>query len=671
MGYEDLSYFLNHVGKDPARLIFEDELTGLYNRRFLLNYFQHKVNWADLDATPLSLIIVDLDHFKEINDRYGHDMGDQALAWAADLLKEVAGDEGIPIRYAGDEFAIVLPRAHKHKAIQVSESLLKLTHEEPFRLRGEDETLKITFSIGVATAPDDAQSGKELIHRADTALYFCKKSGRDRLADANQISPQAVFAKTALYKLEGAKIAGCEPQLAQVAEALKKFSKCQSQFLIFEGGSGMGKSEFLETVRRCLSGDKMQTVKVKCVPQELLKPYGLATNILVTLLNQRQDKGAEVLQSLSPKEMVYLSYILPQLLDGEELAHLEDERSVRDGIFTTLLHFISKALAYRSYILLIDDLHFADAATLILLRQLLLRGDMPLFICACSIEIKQLVGREQLVPLGGFAAAHTEELGICLLKLTPLSARDIAEHLQRIFPQLSVPDNLPDDLAHLTQGNPLFLAEILRKLVLDQNVVLIGQQWKIQSLEEGYLPQSLEEIVIQKLAALDEESRQLLDQASVLGEEFSLSYLIGSSEKMEAKVLEFVDKAVAQGLLRTDFEIDDKAIHFLGKSILETTYGAIQQHRRHELHEHIGNYQENLFQQGVFNSVATLAYHFERSANQDKVEEYRQLQTADNKNLFNIEEALDYTLEKPSEDSLRDVSFRPEPGERRRTWHSH
>ena len=659
MSYEDLSYFIQHVGKDPARLIFEDELTGLYNRRFLLNYFQYKVTWDAPDLNPLSLIMVDLDDFKQINDRFGHDSGDQVLIWFASVLRELTGDYGIAVRYAGDEFIILMPRGDKQAAMQVGERLLRLVGEEPCRLQEEDECLNLTVSIGIASAPEDAQSSKELIRKADAALYFAKKSGGNRLAEAGKTLPQAVFAKTALHHLDSARISGRGPQLAVVGKAFRKFSQRISQFLIFEGGAGMGKSEFLQAVHRTLAQSKIEQIRVHGIAQELFRPYYLVTNILVELLNQREDVRVGVLENLSPKEIVYLSQILPQLGGKEKVTLEQDERALREGVFTALVHFFTKALDNSPLILLIDDFHFSDAATLILLRQLMLSQEIPLLIFATSVEIRQLVEQKQKVPLEGFYAAHAEELGMRKISLTSLSANDISEHLQTIFPQVSLPDNFAGDLARVSQGNPFFLTEILRKLVLDQKVSLVGQQWVIEPLEEGYLPQSLEEIVSDKIAVLDAESRQLLDQASVLGEDFSLSFLTGCSQGMEAKVLEFVDKAVAQGLIHTDFQINDETIRFLCKRVMEITYGAIEDDRKQELHERIGNYQETLFQHGLLASAAPLAYHFQRSANEDKLRKYMELQAATDEKLFNLFEGLEYTGEQQSGDSPADVPLNP------------
>ncbi len=138
----------------------------------------------------------------------------------------------------------------------------------------------------------------------------------------------------------------------------------------------------------------------------------------------------------------------------------------------------------------------------------------------------------------------------------------------------------------------------------------------------------------------------MLYQAATFGEDVSLSLLTGSSGKKEAKILECVDQAAALGLLRSDFQLNDETIRFLGKRILETTYGAIQPNQRQELHERIGNYQETLYQQHLLPSVVPLVYHFKRSANQEKAKEYEKFQEVYTQNVFNPSEAKQYTGER-------------------------
>ena len=658
MEYTDLVYFLQHVGKDPSRLIFEDELTGIYNRRFLLNFFQHKIPWDTLDRQPVSLVMMDVDYFKKINDTHGHDAGDQVLIHVAGLLREIAGEKALPIRYAGDEFMILMPGSGKREALTAGEQLIRLVHERTARLGAGEVEVPVTFSVGVASAPDDAKSGKSLIQQADTALYYAKKAGRDQLANASEVTSQDVFGKVALHHLDKAVIAGRKMQLAQVAEALKKFTQRRSQFLLIEGAPGMGKSEFLQTVQRSLTQTRIRQVKVSCSQQELFRPYYLMTSILMALLTQRQDQGVPVFQSLSATDIAHLSHLLPQL-GGTEKPATDDEKAQRQGIFAALMNFIPQLVDSRPLILLVDDLHLSDEASLLLFRRLLLRRELPLFVCATATETQPGRADGQANPLKRFYAVHCQELDIRKVTLHPLTASDIRDHLRGIFPQVKLPTNFERELEQITQGNPLFLSEVVRTLVLDEKITLVGQQWVIEAPEQGYLPRSLEEIVKRKISTLDEESRKILDHASILGDSVSLSVLAGSSEERETKILAFIDQAVTQGLISVDFQMNDESIHFLGRRVQEIVYGAIQDEVRQELHERVGTYQEVLYDQRLLPSAATLAYHFKRSANQEKANIYEQTQAAYNRSVFDPEEAAHYTGEPSREKSPTELPIDP------------
>jgi len=434
MQYAELLSSLQNLGKDPSRLIFEDELTGLPNRRFLLNYLEQKVEWDALKEHPLSLLMMDLDHFKQINDAHGHLCGDQALAQVARLLKEVVEGRGVPIRYAGDEFMVLMPGWPKQNALKVGEDLLQRARAEPLHLEEGAKDLPYTFSIGVASAPEDAKDGKGLIQKADTALYFAKQSGRDRLANAADLAFQDVFGKAALHYLENANIVGRRGQLTQVADSFETFGKDRSQFLIIEGAAGMGKSTFLDTIRRTLRKNQYQLVKVNGIQQEGFRPYYLATNVVVALLNQRQDKGATAFQNLSSKEIAYLAHILPQLEESREVQLEEDETTQREGVFSTLIHFIPTLLDSRPLILLVDDLQFADEASLLLFRRMMLRRDIPLFVCSTSTESVSAKIDEQVAPLDRFYSAFHRELDIRKIHLKPLTATDISNHLRGALP---------------------------------------------------------------------------------------------------------------------------------------------------------------------------------------------------------------------------------------------
>jgi len=586
--------------------------------------------------------MIDVDEFKTINDRFGHEVGDRALVWIAEQVKEVAGEGCLSIRYAGDEFIIILVDFNKEASIERGMLLHQRVRDRAFEPDDRDDSIPISLSIGIASAPDDAVTGKELIQKADTALYSAKQRGRDCVVHASEVKGEDVFEKAAAQQLSGTNLVGRNQQIAQVATALKEFSKRRNQFLIIHGSSGIGKSEFLEAVRRNIAKKQVLEVKVRGSRQEDFRPYYLTVNLITELLNKKKKKGRQVLEELGPKEKAYLSLVFPQLGVGEQQQEEEDERAVREGIFNTLLQFIRKVVGNHLLFLFIDDFHLGDEATMLLLRSLMQAREMPLFVCATSSEWDEIKKRGDRTPLERFCGIYGKELDIKMIPMTPLGERHIASYIQRIFPNLKPPKSFVTRLAKSSNGNPNFINEILRKLITDQKIILRGHEWVIQRIEDDYFPESLDEIVTKRIRALDEDSRRLLEQVSVMGEEVSLSMLMGSSDIMESKALEFIDKASAQGILKSDFEMNDEVIRFLGKQVLDIIYGSIDQKRREDLHEHIGEYHERLYQDNILTSAASLAYHFKRSANREKAENYENLLRMDSARQFDPDEAFEY-----------------------------
>jgi len=643
MQYQELANFLVHVGKDPSKLIFEDELTGIHNRRFLLSYFKHSVRWDSDEDYPLSLLFLDLDHFKQVNDTHGHDVGDQVLAWVASILQEVGGDTGLPVRYGGDEFLLLLPRTDAAESRGFADKLKAIVAERSFRVRSSGTRLSLTFSIGIATAPQDGREGRALFRAADTALYQSKRSGRNQIASTEDVDLEKVFSKAALYRLEASGMVGRDRELAVVSQALEALARGKSQFVLLEGAPGSGKTWLLETVAANLAKpDQFCVCEVSGLEQEGYRSYYLATRILTELLNQRDDKGEAILAELDSKQRGYLSYILPGLEDDRAEDTDADDSARRAGIFEALTSLFSALLASRPLVLLVDDMQFADEATLLALRVLYGSDDLGILVCGTSVEPVSLPTEDRRSPLERFVNARESELGVVRHRLLPLTTADIAQHLSSVFPGLEMPSGFDDDLAQITQGNPLFLGEIIRKLVTDQKIVLTGKRWVLEAIEPDYLPQSLDEVVVEQIAALDSRNRAMLERAAMFGEDVPLSILTGGSNLDESDVLDFLDRAESLGLVKLDFQLNDETMRFLGKRVLELSYGGIDAKRRQTLHEEVGNYQESLYERRIMPSASLLAYHFKRSANQEKARRYERVSLSYTQSVFNPEEAERY-----------------------------
>lgn len=155
-----------------------DGLTGLLNSRSLLNLIERAIIRAQTTGGCVSLLFIDCDNFKKINDCFGHPVGDQFLRLLANHLLEKIRDGDVVIRYGGDEFVILLPNTNLDAAKRVGERLLETTRE---RIMMNNPNLQATISMGLATFPEHAQSPEELIKHADNALYFSKRNGRDQL----------------------------------------------------------------------------------------------------------------------------------------------------------------------------------------------------------------------------------------------------------------------------------------------------------------------------------------------------------------------------------------------------------------------------------------------------------------------------------------------------------
>ncbi len=154
-----------------------EPLTGLYNRRYLNETLSREITRAERENDPLSVIMSDIDHFKMINDTYGHSVGDQFLVEIANLMKNHARSSDIVCRYGGEEFLLVLPSTTLDAAEKRAEELRQKCAEIIIQHEGKD--LKVTMSFGVATYPDHGKESEEIITKADKALYCAKAQGRN------------------------------------------------------------------------------------------------------------------------------------------------------------------------------------------------------------------------------------------------------------------------------------------------------------------------------------------------------------------------------------------------------------------------------------------------------------------------------------------------------------
>ena len=160
-----------------------DQLTGLYNRRYLASHMSAMFDRAFWTGRPLSILIMDLDHFKSINDTYGHDAGDKVLQDFAERIRSSVRGIDLACRYGGEEFLVAMPDTDKRFAGLVAERLRQEVEAQRIMINSGRDELKVTVSIGIASSEDGSKddTAQKLIKRADEALYEAKSSGRNRV----------------------------------------------------------------------------------------------------------------------------------------------------------------------------------------------------------------------------------------------------------------------------------------------------------------------------------------------------------------------------------------------------------------------------------------------------------------------------------------------------------
>ncbi len=595
--------------QEALKEIYRDELTGVYNRKYLNLILERELARTRRYKDSLSLLILDLDNFKEINDSYGHLEGDKTLVKFASVLQEEVRDSDTIVRYGGDEFVIIAPSTNYDGAVTFAERILK-------RLEGVKTPLgSLRASIGIATYPDHGTDFKNLFEYADSCLYDAKRSGKGRIGlykDSNLAPsiPPPVFV-------------GRRKERSYIIQGLKEPGKIH----IITGDAGVGKTRL---VKDTFSTMGLRFANGMAYGAITSMPYVVIRTLLLDMLKRFPVDLKEAFGKLSESSRVEIAKLIPQLGVGVD-------KSLQSGDKFTLFAGISELLSEISkdetVVLLLDDLHWADRLSLELLYYTI-HMQFPNLVVFATARGDEIQGSplESTIHLLGRERLYDE------LVLEPMSLSEVKMLTEVILKRIS-DDRLVKEVYDFSGGNPFFVEEFIRMMYDRGYLFYDNGTWKLRDGARFELPKSIKDTIDRKLERLDEKELNVLRYSACAGRDFYPEIIGGVMKVNVGEVYGVLDKLVKMNILveKEDGELyafKEDAIRLvildsMGEGIKKVMYNAI------------GEYVEERF--GVNeDNVEMVLHYFELGKNKEKLAKYGELAGDRSQSVYAHENAIKY-----------------------------
>ena len=572
----------------------DDDLTGALVRRAFVNVTSAVLAERRRTGAAVSLLVIDVDQFKSVNDNFGHLAGDDALRMVAGVVRDLLRPGQYVGRYAGDEFVVLLPGLDAVGAREIAESVRRTTAAMAIPLRDDPErSLAVTLSIGVATAPEHGESFEALFTTGDRALFDAKRDGRDKVVaagTANDATPQLVFNR----------FVGRAAELRSLVLALDQSVHGGPQTRIVIGEAGVGKSSLVrQLVPECrLRGAVVVTGRA--MESESRPPFGPWAEALA---------GVHAL-GLAPKRAWPLLGRLVPALRGGAARSVDDtviDPSQGHQLMQELVAFLRGASEARPLLITLEDMHWGDMASWDALEYVLTQLTTERICIALTVRSEEAAYgavRERRQRL-------TRDDRVRELRLERLTVTEVREWLQGALHRTDLGDDLLDFVLRHTEGNAFLIMQLMRTMVEEQVFKYTGAAWEWAIPATLVLPAGMTDLVGRRLSRLPPDALKVLVTAAALGRTFSLPMLIEASGASADSVLDAVDAALATSVLEPAREQDDDTYQFAHALLVDAVFKSVSPARRRLTHERIAS----ILVARTPDAVDRIASHYARSSN--------------------------------------------------------
>ena len=627
---------------------FIDPLTGLFNQYYLYQFLPEELKKAKLARYPLAVLMIDLDGFKGINDSYGHLCGDDVLKQLSAILKNAVRKTDMVIRYAGDEFTILLPTADQNTASMLSKRFIQDVQKTVFK--GKDgQELHLTISIGFSIFPTDGERIDELIELADRALYLSKQKGKNRVSYAKEVNIEAVSYMVAMDSFPCPKFIDRTEELDKlkyIFDAIViKSNLLQVAFI--SGEMGRGKSRLLSEIGN-YARERAAMIHCRASLSHMQDPYYLFANGITDYIQRTgldKPQLRLVFSQIPPEELDALSLLVVPLSGmAKGSIELEQEEGKRRFLlFKAFLDFLIELNKTQVIFLSFDDLQWADKASLELLHYLGQQEKTKrIFIASCySLDKYTKTEKKEGLTLQDLLEEMKFEDNCTNIVLDNFSLEETKQMNSAIFPGLVAPEQFYETMYNATKGNPSFIEELLKLLVENGVVLYQDNRWQIKKdFEEKDMPTTIDDLIKKRIKNIDEETKEMIVQAAVAGDDFSVELLKKVGNKDEGFTLELLNRAKKMRLID---ELEPKGKYgFINKNIQNMLYNELDEKTRNQLHYAVGNALIDQYKKHEYKMAGELAFHFGNASVGPEAAELRKQLSAKTHTLFNPSEMVGY-----------------------------
>jgi len=599
--------------KELLSLLYTDELTQIFNRRYLKEVIPGYLAQADKEKFTVAFYMLDMDNFKAINDGYGHRVGDRALKHFSKIMSENIQDKGIAIRYAGDEFVLILSKLTKKKARDIGMEILQKIAASPFKVK--DKKLKIKYSAGVSLFPKDGKTLKTLFRKADEALYTAKDRGKGRVVvypDKGKLLTPSKLDSILSYP----HIVGRDDTIQFLDKHLSG-KENPMVFPVLFGDDGTGKSRLMEHAREAAQQNFAFTLFAKGYPFWQTEMYSGVLSALGILFEQDLSISDDVFSKLEDRYKLILKPHI-SLWDTKEVEEKEEVvPSDRMTLFEALTQVFIVLREIGNGAVLLDDADQIDQPSLQFFDSQFEQTEKSKLFLLSSINSPDLItGEDKLLFLLHSMPEVAANSNIRKFQLEPLRLKHVHELVAKQFDGKTLSAESEVALLHQSDGNPLFILEALSFLLIKGKIEAVGNEWDLSLVKPEDIPSSLSEMIKERLMRMSEEAVNVLKLASLLGDKINAHQLAELSELKLEQVTDILHNAQRQLFIEETPNSEEFVFaHRMDRSIF---YSLMNEDERCQLHARAAEIEQKFSAGSLERVVGKLAYHFQNTGHLDK-----------------------------------------------------